>query len=421
MARGLVPRLSRSAWVVLGADTLSAVGTGMTLPFLVVYLHRMHGFSFPLAGLAVALVAAASFGGNPVGGWLADRFGPRNALATGLAVAALAAGWLATFSANWEGLTAAALSGFGVAVAWPAQDALLATLVAEEHRAAAFGLRHATLNLGLGVGSLLASLIVGLADSNGFTVLYRLDALTFLLAIPLLLAVRIPHRPASHDQPHTAGYRAVLTDRSFRRLWLLVALLVTLGYGQFGVTLPAFATGQAGLEPEALALVFAANTVAIVGVQLVSLRLLAGRRRTDALAVLAMFWAATWVIVALAGAMRGPYAAPLLATAAVVFAVGETLLAPTLPALVNDLAPEPLRGRYNGADTLAYTTGFVTGPLVGGLLLEPGGGLPLFALLAVGCLAAAASARRLGRHLPDRVNRSATVVAQPAVVEGALS
>jgi MFS family permease len=405
--------------VVLGADTLSAVGTGMTLPFLVVYLHRGHGFSFPLAGLAVALVAAASFAGNPVGGWLADRCGARNALATGLAVAALAAGWLATFSANWEGLAAAALAGFGVAVAWPAQDALLAILVAEEHRVVAFGLRHATLNLGLGVGSLLASLIVGLADSNGFTLLYGLDALSFLLAIPLLLAVRIPPRPASPEEPHTAGYRAVFADRSFRRLWLLVALLVTLGYGQFGVTLPAFATGRAGLEPEALGLVFAANTVAIVGVQLVSLRLLAGRRRTDALAVLAMCWAATWVIVALAGAMRGPYAAPLLATAAVVFAVGETLLAPTLPALVNDLAPEQLRGRYNGAATLAYTTGFVTGPLLGGLLLEPGGGLPLFALLAVGCLAAAAYAFRLDRHLPERVNRSATVVAQPAMAEGA--
>ncbi|HET9974927.1 MAG TPA: hypothetical protein VFQ68_42315 [Streptosporangiaceae bacterium] len=31
--RGLVPRLGRGARVVLAADLLSAVGTGMTLPF----------------------------------------------------------------------------------------------------------------------------------------------------------------------------------------------------------------------------------------------------------------------------------------------------------------------------------------------------------------------------------------------------
>ncbi len=33
--------------------------------------------------------------------------------------------------------------------------------------------------------------------------------------------------------------------------------------------------------------------------------------------------------------------------AMVIFAFGETLFSPTIPAIVNDLAPERLRGRYN--------------------------------------------------------------------------
>jgi len=58
--RGLVPRLGRGAWVVLAADLLSAVGTGMTLPFLLVYLHTARGLSLPVAGAAAASIAAAS-------------------------------------------------------------------------------------------------------------------------------------------------------------------------------------------------------------------------------------------------------------------------------------------------------------------------------------------------------------------------
>ena len=41
------------------------------------------------------------------------------------------------------------------------------------------------------------------------------------------------------------------------------------------------------------------------------------------------------------------------AAANVAFALGETLVSPTLPAIVNDLAPDSLRGRYNGAYVLA--------------------------------------------------------------------
>jgi MFS family permease len=63
--------------VVLAADLLSAVGTGMTLPFLLVYLHSVRGLSLPVAGAAAASIAAASLAGNPLGGAGSDRIGPR--------------------------------------------------------------------------------------------------------------------------------------------------------------------------------------------------------------------------------------------------------------------------------------------------------------------------------------------------------
>ena len=127
-ARGLVPRLGRGAWVVLAADLLSAVGTGMTLPFLLVYLHTVRGLSLPMAGAVAASIAVASLAGNPLGGAGSDRIGPRATLAAGLAVAAAGALMLAGAHSPWQAFAGAAGSGLGVSVAWPAQDVLLSRL-----------------------------------------------------------------------------------------------------------------------------------------------------------------------------------------------------------------------------------------------------------------------------------------------------
>jgi MFS transporter len=86
-----------------------------------------------------------------------------------------------------------------------------------------------------------------------------------------------------------------------------------------------------------------------------------------------------------------------------IFTLGECLLSPTLPAVINDLAPPGAVGRCNGARHLAFTTGFLLGP-TGGAALGAGWGASLFAVLAAVCAAAAAAALRLGRHLPAAAN-----------------
>jgi len=50
-------------------------------------------------------------------------------------------------------------------------------------------------------------------------------------------------------------------------------------------------------------------------------------------------------------------------------ALGETLWSPVGPALVNDLAPEHLRGRYNAAFGLTWGLSGAFAPLVAGLFL----------------------------------------------------
>jgi MFS family permease len=103
----------------------------------------------------------------------------------------------------------------------------------------------------------------------------------------------------------------------------------------------------------------------------------------------------------LGGALGAGIAAiAAFAAAEVAFAVGETFLSPSLQPIVNDLAPDELRGRYNGTFTMATTTGFVVGPAIAGFALEAGRETSLFVLLIVGCALLGISSLRLGRHLP---------------------
>ena len=140
----LLPKLPRRAWIVLGGDLLSAIGSGMTLPFLVVYLHRVRGLDLELAGAALATIALAALPGNPIAGVLVDRIGSRLTLIFGLLVTAAGTVAIAFVTAPWHAFVAAATTGFGLATIWPAQDSLLAVTVTSEQRSSVFAVRHGT-------------------------------------------------------------------------------------------------------------------------------------------------------------------------------------------------------------------------------------------------------------------------------------
>jgi MFS family permease len=423
-ATRLVPTLTRPAWIVLGGDTISAIGTGMTLPFFVVYLHRVRGIDLAVAGLATATIAVASLPGNAVGGFLVDRFGARRAVIVGLALSAAGAASIAFVTEPWHAFAAASASGFGVAVFFPAFDSLLAVAVAPEQRSSVFAIRHATMNAGLGIGGLIAAAIVEFDSARTFQAIYLVDAASFVLIVPLLLALpgvgARAEPPAEHER---GGYRRVLRDRVFLRVAGLTLLLFALGYAQLNAAFPAFATGPGGIGPKALAVAFAVNTFAVVVLQLPVLRLVQGRRRSAALSAVFGIWAVTWAVVLIAGRLDGGASAMILFAAAVaIFALGETLMSPSVQPLVNDLAADALRGRYNAVYTLALTTGYILGPVVAGAALGAGHTNAFFLALVAACLLAAVAASRLRRSLPaavDLVGAARVDTVEPAVIPAA--
>ena len=279
--RALMSELPRDAWTLLGADFVSAVGSGLTLPFLIVYLHQVRGLGLGEAGLALSTVALAGFAGNPLGGSLSDRVGARAALLGGLVVSAAGSASLGFVTSAWEVFGVVATLGLGAAVVWPSRDALRAALVPAAQRSTAYALAHGITNAGLGGGALLAALLVASHSAAAFRTLYLLDAASFLAVVPIVL--RVPAVVTGTHASAAGSYRQILRDRPFLGLSALTALIVGAGFAQYGAAVPALATAR-GLDAHLLALCFAANTIAVIVFQLPVLSLLGECRRTTALA-----------------------------------------------------------------------------------------------------------------------------------------
>jgi MFS family permease len=396
--RSLDPRLPRPVWILSFGGLANAVGNGLAFPFVVIYLHNVLGFSLGMSGLVLATTGAASLLAGPVVGVVVDRFGGRATLAGALVLLAVGFGSYSLIEEPWQAFLASAIAGVGNAGFWPSQSALLAGLTPQSRRHAAFALQRVTRNLGIGLGGVVGGLIATTSNPTSFTVLFLLDAATFLVFIGMLAFVPEPELPA--DESVAPGrYADVLRNRVFLGITVLNVLFVSAGYAQFEL-LPVFAKNEAGVTEFGIGMIFFVNTVVIVLAQFPLAKALEGRRRMPALAAMTVLWAAAWIVVLLGGLwLEALAAAVVFGIAAVVFGFGECFQGPVQGALVADLAPPRLRGRYMAVSTISWDIGFILGPAIGGFVLEAEP-LALWPLAAAVCLVAGAGAIALERTIP---------------------
>ncbi len=413
-----LPPLARRQFIGIA---LSAVGSGLSIPFLFVYLTVVRDLPTTAIGLVLAWMGVVSLGVSPLVGTLIDRFGPRLVLAAGLAGEAAGMALVATIHNLRDAwLVATLVAVMGCAI-WPASSALLTRLVPEQGRQRAFGLQFMLLNAGLGLGGLVASTLVDLDRPVTFERLYLIDAVSYLGYIVVLLLMP---RSAGLYQPEPdadtgpqPGWRVVLADRTLLKVVGVATLLLICSYAQIESGFTAYAVQQAEVPARAIGWAFGANTAVIVVGQLVTLRLLEGRRRSRALGFCGLIWGCAWAVVALSGlAVPGWLAILCVVVGLAVFGAAETIWAPVMPAIVNDLADERVRGRYNALSTMTWTVAGIAGPAMAGILLGAGLATAWVTVCVGGCLLSAVAMARLGRHLTPEQNGVGRPAPQPVAV-----
>ena len=397
--------LSGPVLVLQAGVAVNYFGSGLILPFEIIYLHHARGFSTATAGLVLAAATGTAAVATPPAGALLDRVRPKPILIAGGLAAVLGYAGFAFVERPWQAFACAVIGGAGLGITNTANRVLSLALVTPEQRPSMFALGRVAGNFGLGSGATVAGFILASAAQHlhSFQALYLFDALTSA-AFATIVLVAIPDlRLGSGAAPSNSarGFRAVARDRVFLILIAANIVLLAVGPAFFSSILPPFATAHTPVGPGEIGVVVLLNTFFIVVAQIPATRVVKRMRRTHAFAATSGLWAIALLAVLLATLTRSTLAATtVLAGVAIVIAIGECAHSTVLGPLVADLAPPHLLGRYMSLYSLTFTAALALGPAVGGAMLATSpdvvwwGGALTAALIGAGFL-------RLGDRVPD--------------------
>ena len=344
--------LPRPVWVLCAGTFVNRFGSFVAV-FLVLYL-REQGYSIAESGLVVSFYGIGNVVAAAVGGWVADRFGRRNALALSMFGSAATLLLLSQAASLPLIIVLTTLAGLTGEMYRPAAAALITDLTPAGERIPAFALNRLAINAGFAAGPAVA----GLLAEHSFFLLFLGDALTSV-AFGVICLAALPEgvRVRREDERRGEAIRTVFHDRLFL-FFLISSVLGAFVYFQSQTTFPLHVKAS-GLSEADYGLLISLNGLAIV---LLELPLVSVTQRFPYRPVLAL----GSVLVGLGFALNAvANNLPELAFTVLVWTLGEIVYAPVASAYVGDIAPEHLRGRYQGAWGLSWGFAFVFAPALG--------------------------------------------------------
>jgi MFS family permease len=386
---------------LLAAQAISPLGDAMATTALILHVQRTTG-SATAVGLLLFAQAIPPLAA-PLAGVVADRFSPGRLLAVGWLVQAVLAGFLALLLPPLGALLAVV---FVLAlVDTPLSAAVgrcIPAVVADDDLVEANALRGAVWELGTVLGPPLAGLLFAV---SGTRLVLGLDALTFLVVIPL--ALRLP-APDTEVRVRPSFLREARDGLAFvRRTPYVLAVavgfwVVVLFSAPDDLILPFLATVTFGAGPVAVGVLLAAASAGLLaGLPLVRP---AGRRLGVTGAIVAGFavMATGNLLTAFAPWLVAAFAAQLLRGLAIPLADSH------VTTYLQRNTPPELLGRvianvYGGVGVAA-----AVGYLLGGPVVDATSPRTAFVIVGCGGLAGAAVTAvllRKARRQPDTVPR----------------
>jgi MFS family permease len=214
-----------------------------------------------------------------IGGVAADRFPPQRVIVAANLLMAIGEGTFGLLVLTgrpplWAMIGLEGITGTGVALFYPASQALLPRLVPREALQEASAISRLVMNIGQMAGAAVAGLLVAAAGAGWALVLCGIGMLG---TIPLLLAIRGTERAEGR-----APARSMLTElregwsefRSHTWLWVIVAqfgVVLMAWYGAFSVLGPVVAREHLG-GPAAWGAITAADAFGLIAGGLAALR-----------------------------------------------------------------------------------------------------------------------------------------------------
>jgi MFS family permease len=345
-------------WILFSGTLVNRFGH-FVIPFLAIYLSQQ-GYDAKVTSLTMGAYGAGALIAGAIGGYLADRIGRKHTMLLSCVGAALCMLLLSQARGIPALVSVTFMTGLLTAIYGPAASALISDLVPPELRVRAFACQRFAINLGFAAGMATA----GFMARHSFSVLFIADAAsTLILGALVLVGVKRRPRLAREKSGWGVALHHMKGNVPFQ-LAIGASFLIGVVFWQMSSSYALQATKGAGLDERAYGLLMALNGVLIVCAEL---PLTSYTKRFSAIPTMAV----GYLIVGLGMGLNGFGASiTLLIASMLVFTVGEMIALPVNNGYMAGLAPDEMRGRYQGAMSISWSCATMIGPSMGIALYE---------------------------------------------------
>ena len=363
-------------WILFSGTLVNRFGT-FVMPFLVIYL-KMRGHDGAVIGFTLSAYGAGAFCAGIIGGYLSDRIGRKQTMVISCGGGAAFMMLLSQASSPITLAVATFMTGLSAGMYGPASSALIADLIPPELRVRAYSCQRWAINVGFAAGMATA----GFMAKKSFMALFIADAATTLL-MGIIVLIGLKPRPIlsiaksgwSHALKHMKG------NVPFQ-LACVASFLISLVFMQMCSGFSLQTTAGAGLDERTFGLLMAMNGI-LIG--FLELPLTGFTRRFQPVRIMAV----GYVLIGIGMGLNILGASlPLLVVSMVVFTFGEMIALPVSSSYMASLAPDEMRGRYQGVVSMTWSSAAMFAPALGIMLYQFSPTALWAIVLGLGCLAA---------------------------------
>lgn len=342
-------------WILFGGTLVNRFGN-FVMPFLVIYL-KMRGHAESGIGLVIGAYGAGGLCAGIVGGYLSDRIGRKPVMILSCAGSAAFMLLLSQAESMPAFIMTTFMMGLFSGIYGPAAGALIADLIPPELRVRAFACQRWAINMGFAAGMATA----GFMAKHSFTTLFVADAATTVL-LGLTILFGLKPKPVAKSAKGKQGWSHALQHMKGNtpfQLASLAAFLILISFMQMSSSFSLQITEGAGLDERTYGFLMALNGIMIGCIELPMIGFI---QRFSPVRTIAAGYALIGIGMGIncLGASL-----PLLVASMVIFTIGEMISMPVSSGYMASLAPDEMRGRYQGVMSITWGSATMVGPSLG--------------------------------------------------------
>ena len=360
-------------WLLILNITFNLV-MGFILPVNTIFIHKNLHESLVTAGFALMVYSAFMMIGNALGGVMFDRFSKRGTLYIGYGISIIS---LLGMSVHHVWPTYAIMLftlGFGMGLVYTAVNAYTA-FIAEQmtgNSRVIFNNMYLAANIGIAIGSTA----VGFIFKWSIFLTFFIPMLLFVIsAVILVLKANVLDHVREQDDDDIQRYESsdvkdprieIGVNRFRLNIFVICAsiFIVWLGYSQWDSNLSAYMLNQ-GYTTREYGLVFTVNAASLLIIQPVM------NRVVSKIFKLLKYQIFLGTIIMGLSFLLLPGAKTYLAfiISMLVLTVGESMVFPTIPALLSKMSTNRNRGTFQSFYSIFGSLGRAIGPYAGSLII----------------------------------------------------